>query len=185
MKRTLFAIAALLVVGYSVYEIAGAKPAPGTTGGPVYAVTSVATRTGAKAVDFSWNDNDGKQHSFSELAAGKVVLLNVWATWCPPCRREIPDLVTISKEMASSGVLVVGVSIDDKKDALTIVKTYSDKNGVSYLHVVDASKKIAEAYGGIQAIPTTFIIDRQGNVAQKIVGSQSKEAFVAALQKAM
>jgi alkyl hydroperoxide reductase subunit AhpC len=93
--------------------------------------------------------------------------------------------VAISKEMASKGVVVIGVALDDKADALNIVKTYAEKNGIAYVNVLDADKKIAEAYGGIQAVPTTFIIDKQGTIAQKIVGSMPKDAFVAALQKAM
>jgi peroxiredoxin len=81
--------------------------------------------------------------------------------------------------------MVIGVSIDEKADAVTLVRTYAEKNNVTYLNLVDAQKEIAKSYGSIQAIPTTFIIDRQGSVVQRIVGSQSKEAFVAAIQKAM
>ena len=80
---------------------------------------------------------------------------------------------------------MVGVALDDKADALNIVKTYAEKNGIAYINILDADKKIAEAYSGIQAVPTTFIIDRQGSISQKIVGSVPKDAFVAALQKAM
>ena len=87
--------------------------------------------------------------------------------------------------MAAKGVVVFGVSLDQKGDPVASVKTFAEKNSMGYINIVDNnSNQIAEAYGGIQSIPTTFIIDRQGNIVQKIVGSQSKEAFVAALQKA-
>ncbi|MFM8771870.1 MAG: TlpA family protein disulfide reductase [Candidatus Kapaibacterium sp.] len=190
MKRLPLILALVLVCGYSLYLVSTADasvsvPAATTQAGPVYAVNTVTAKGGSKAVDFSWLDANGKDVSFSSFTSGKVVLLNVWATWCPPCRREIPDIVQISDEMAAKGVVVIGVSLDDKGDAVANVRTFSEKNGVKYMNVVDAAKKIASAYGGIQAIPTTFIIDRQGNVVQKIVGSQSKEAFVASLQKAL
>ncbi|MBU3678309.1 MAG: TlpA family protein disulfide reductase [Candidatus Kapabacteria bacterium] len=190
MKRLPLTLALVSVLGYSLYLVSTAdasvsKPASTVQAGPVYAVNSVTAKGGSKAVEFTWLDASGKDVSFSSMTAGKVVLLNVWATWCPPCRREIPDIVQISDEMAAKGVVVIGVSLDDKGDAVANVRTFSEKNGVKYMNVVDAAKKIASAYGGIQAIPTTFIIDRQGNVVQKIVGSQSKEAFVASLQKAL
>ncbi|MBU3699747.1 MAG: TlpA family protein disulfide reductase [Candidatus Kapabacteria bacterium] len=187
MKRYLVASAVtVLFVAYWLYRPSQASATSGgSLSGGVYAVAGVKASAAGKAVEFMWTDADGRQRSFSEVAAGKTVLLNIWATWCPPCRREIPDLVTISKEMAGRGVVVIGVALDDKPDALNIVKTYSEKNGVAYMNVLDADKKIAEAYGGIQAVPTTFIINKQGMIAQKIVGSMPKDAFVAALEKAM
>lgn len=189
MKRIVAALAVLLTIGVSLFALSrsGTKPSvsPRVNATSVYAVNAVTSRSPGKAVDFTWTDAAGRENTFSSVTAGKVVLLNVWATWCPPCRREIPDLVKISDEMASKGVMVIGVSIDDKDDAVTKVRTYAEKNNVTYLNLVDAQKDIAESYGSIQAIPTTFIIDRQGMVVQRIVGSQTKEAFVAAIQKAM
>jgi thiol-disulfide isomerase/thioredoxin len=187
MKQFLVALTvAAVIVGYWLYRPEGASASSSVaTSGGVFAVSSVKAAGSGKAIDFTWTDADGRQRSFAEVSAGKTVLLNIWATWCPPCRREIPDLVTISKEMAAKGVVVIGVALDDKPDALNIVKTYTERNGIAYMNVLDADKKIAEAYGGIQAVPTTFIIDRQGAIAQKIVGSMPKDAFVAALLKAM
>ncbi|MEY3385702.1 MAG: hypothetical protein RIR53_513 [Bacteroidota bacterium] len=187
MNRFLVAASVVaLVAAYWLYRPSDASATSGVSAsGGVYSVSAVKAALPGKAVDFTWTDPDGRQRSFAEVAAGKTVLLNIWATWCPPCRREIPDLVAISKEMASKGVVVIGVALDDKADALNIVKTYAEKNGIAYVNVLDADKKIAEAYGGIQAVPTTFIIDKQGTIAQKIVGSMPKDAFVAALQKAM
>ncbi len=189
MKRILAVLAVLVTIGVSLFALsgsgAGSADSARVNATSVYSVNSVTSRSPGKAVDFTWTDAAGRENTFSTVTAGKVVLLNVWATWCPPCRREIPDLVKISDEMAAKGVMVIGVSIDDKQDAVKLVRTYAEKNNVTYLNLVDAQKEIAESYGSIQAIPTTFIIDRQGAVVQRIVGSQSKEAFVAAIQKAM
>ncbi|MBC8125265.1 MAG: TlpA family protein disulfide reductase [Candidatus Kapabacteria bacterium] len=155
-----------------------------TTGvAKVFLVETVAKRVGTKAVDFTWKDG-GKTVSFAEVTKGKVVLLNIWATWCGPCKRELPDLVALSSELASKGVVVFGISVDQKDDRLQLVKTFCERTGIPFTNVID-NLQIADAYGKIQSIPTTFIIDRQGNVVQRITGMQTKEAFLAALQKAM
>ncbi len=179
---------ALLLVGATVAGVAltsaGLQPqATATSPAKVYMVEQVTARGTNKAVEFTWKDGQ-KTVSFSELTKGKVVLLNIWATWCGPCRRELPDLVALSQEMASKGVVIVGVSLDEKEPRLQNVKTFVEKMGIPYVNVID-NLKIADAYGGIQSIPTTFIIDRQGNIVQKIVGMQSKEGFRAAITKAL
>ncbi len=149
----------------------------------VFSVETVSKRVGTKAVDFTWKEG-GKTVSFSEFTKGKVVLLNIWATWCGPCKRELPDLVALSNELAPKGVVVFGISVDQKDDRLQLVKTFCERMGIPFTNIID-NLQIADAYGKIQSIPTTFIIDRQGNVVQRITGLQSKEAFLAALQKAM
>lgn len=183
--KTLIALA--LVAG-TVGLVSLTSPGSGTaatlaTPAQVYLVDQVTPRGANKAVDFTWKDG-AKAVSFSEVTKGKVVLLNIWATWCGPCRRELPDLVALSEEMASKGVVIVGVSLDEKEPRLQNVKTFVEKMGIPYLNVID-NLKIADAYGGIQSIPTTFIIDRQGNIVQKIIGMQSKENFRAAITKAL
>lgn len=174
-----FALGACIV---SIPFITTGAP-PQTAPAKVYLVETVSKRTGSKAVDFTWKEG-GKTVSFADVTKGKVVLLNFWATWCGPCKRELPDLVALSGELASKGVVIFGVSLDQKDDRLQLVKTFSERSGIPYTNVID-NLEIADQYGGIQSIPTTFIIDRQGNVVQKIVGMQSKDAFKAALMKAM
>jgi len=176
----LFAIAALL----TATTIACAAPPPGETGG-VFTVESVTKTAKGKAVDFTWKDGSAT-NSFAAYTKGKVVLLNVWATWCGPCKREIPDLIELSKEMANQGVVIFGVSVDQHEKKVQMVTNYVEKVGISYINVIDNSPpKIAEAYGGIQAIPTTFIINRDGVIVQKLVGMKSKAEFKSALERAM
>lgn len=179
--KTVLALATLAIIVTGT--IIGTSGTPQTPPVKVYMVESVAKRVGNKAVDFSWKDG-GRSVSFSEVTKGKVVLVNIWATWCGPCKRELPDLVALSNEMAGKGVVVFGISVDQKDDRFQMVKTFAEKMGIPYINVID-NLQISEAYGGIQSIPTTFIIDRQGNVVQRIIGMQSKEAFAAAIQKAM
>ncbi|MDI1313575.1 TlpA disulfide reductase family protein, partial [Prosthecobacter sp.] len=96
---------------------------------------------------------DGKTVKLSDFR-GKVVVLNFWATWCPPCRREIPDLVALHEKYAEQGLVVIGVSLDE--GGATSVKSFVTKAGVKY-PVVMGDQETAQAYGGITSIPTTFI----------------------------
>lgn len=174
IRITLFAIAVLLSTSVASFA--------GDVGG-VYLVESVKKPAQGKAVDFTWKAN-GKTQSFAELTKGKVVLVNIWATWCAPCRKEIPDLIAIHNEMASKGVMVFGISVDQDENKYTMVKNFVEKKNVTYLNIID-NLKIAESYGGIQAIPTSFVINRNGDIVQKIVGGMSKAQFVAAIEKAL
>ena len=182
MKNALALVSLVFIVLIATVCTSGTSQTT-TVAARVFAVESVSKRVDTKAVDFTWKEG-GKTISFSEFTKGKVVLLNSWATWCGPCRREVPDLVALSNELASKGVVVFGVSVDHKDDRLQLVKTFCERMGIPYINIID-NLEIADGYGKIQSIPTTFIIDRQGNVVQRITGSQSKEAFLAALQKAM
>lgn len=153
--------------------------------GGVFGVESVTKTTSGRAVDFTWKDGSATK-SFSAVTKGKVVLLNIWATWCGPCKREIPDLIALSQEMAPRGVMFIGVSVDQHEKRVMMVKNYVEKVGVTYINIVDDNPpKIAEAYGGIRAIPTTMIIDRNGNVVERLVGMRSKAEFKAAIERAL
>lgn len=113
---------------------------------------------------------------------GQVVLLNFWATWCAPCVREIPDLVQLSDEMASQGVAVLGISVDSTDPAQ--VKAFADRYSMDYpVAIVDRGMR--RAYGGVTSIPTTFIIDADGVITEKIVGMQSKEMFKRYVEQAL
>jgi thiol-disulfide isomerase/thioredoxin len=133
-------------------------------------------------LDFTMKDINGKDVKLSDYK-GKVILLDFWATWCGPCKKETPDLVALSKEM-SKDVVVVGVSVDQADNTPTIVQNFAEKFSIPYVTIIDNSK-IAESYGAIQSIPTTFIIDASGRVVQKIVGLQSKAQFEAAVKRAL
>jgi thiol-disulfide isomerase/thioredoxin len=105
-------------------------------------------------------DVNGKQVDLADFK-GKLVILDFWATWCPPCRAEIPGLVALQKKYADKGLVIIGVSLD--RQGPGIVKAFMHQLGMNY-RVVMGDEKIVSEYGGIEAIPTTFIIDRQGKV---------------------
>jgi len=129
---------------------------------------------GDKAPDFSLKSVDGKTIKLSDYN-GKVVIIDFWATWCPPCRRGIPDLVAIQNEYKNK-VVVVGISLDREKtikDVPGFVKDY----GINY-PVVYGDDNVVTAYDGIQSIPTSFVVDKNGNVVDMHVGLVSKDTFV-------
>jgi thiol-disulfide isomerase/thioredoxin len=105
---------------------------------------------------------------------GKVVVLDFWATWCPPCRAEIPGFIELQKKYAAQGLAVVGVSVDEA--GLKTVNTFAEKNGINY-PVVLADNKIVDAYGGIDGLPTTFIIDRNGHIVKQHLGFTAPAEF--------
>jgi len=116
---------------------------------------------------------DGKLVKFSDFA-GKVVILDFWATWCGPCRMEIPGFIELQKQYADKGLVVVGVSLD--QDGASVVKTFMDKTGIIY-PVVLGDETIVCAFGGVEGIPTTFIIDRNGRIVGMHVGYTEKTEF--------
>jgi cytochrome c biogenesis protein CcmG, thiol:disulfide interchange protein DsbE len=100
---------------------------------------------------------------------GKVVVLNFWASWCPPCLEETPSLNTLQQQIAAKGGVVLGVSVDEDQDAY---KKFLVDNHVVFPTYDDTSKKSAEDYG-TSMYPETYLIDRQGKLARKIVGPQN------------
>jgi len=114
---------------------------------------------------FQLNDLEGKPLSLDE-ARGKIVLLNFWATWCGPCRAEIPDLVDLQKRYADKLEIIALATDEDDADE---VRRFVLKSGINY-RVAMISDEVRLAYGGIAALPTSFVIDTQGRVVQKHVG---------------
>jgi len=111
------------------------------------------------------DDLDGKPLSLA-ASRGKVVLLNFWATWCGPCRAEIPDLIELQKKYGDS-LQIIGLDVDD--DDVAEVKKFVEKNGINY-PVGMATNEIRMQYGGVAALPTSFVLDKEGRVVQKHEG---------------
>jgi thiol-disulfide isomerase/thioredoxin len=120
---------------------------------------------------FLVSDIDGKPVSTAAWK-GKVVFLNFWATWCPPCRAEVPTLIDLATRYKNR-VQIVGVSLDDGPEE---VKAFVKDAGINY-PVVMASREILAEYGGVPALPTLFVVDPNGNVVQKHEGLYSRELY--------
>ena len=123
-----------------------------------------------KAPDFALKRLNGETFRLSEHR-GTVVVINFWATWCPPCRKEVPDFVDLQKSMKDY-VLFVGVSLD--KGGAEKVRAFTEKFGVNYPVVIDDGTA-AKKYGPIPVIPTSFIVDLKGRVRLRSVGLLTKE----------
>ena len=106
--------------------------------------------------------------------AGKVVLVNFWATWCPPCRKEIPFLISLQDKYKDKGFSVIGISLDD--GGSRAVSQFLDKLGVNYpVFIGDA--KISRAFGGVMGIPVSFLVDREGNLIKRLDGYISEKVL--------
>lgn len=127
-----------------------------------------------KAPDFALKSLDGKTVKLSDFK-GKVVIIDFWATWCPPCRKGIPDLISIQNEFKKD-VVIIGVSLDNEK-TIKDVPGFAKQYGINY-PIVYGNQKVVDDYGGIQGIPTAFIVDKKGNVADMHVGLVPKDTYV-------
>jgi cytochrome c-type biogenesis protein len=124
------------------------------------------------APEVELNTLDGQPFRLSDLR-GRVVVLNFWATWCIPCRAEIPELNAMQRELESKGLTIIGASWDDTAEDL---KGFQKEIKVDYTVLLN-SETVQDKFGGIPSLPTTFIIDREGRVRAKIIGGRDREGF--------
>ena len=120
-----------------------------------------------QAIDFNLKDLTGRPSSLSAYK-GKVVLLNFWATWCGPCRAEIPSMEQLYTELKDEGFTIVAVN---SQEPLEQVSAFVDDMGMSFPVLLDSTGRVGAAYG-VRAIPTTYIIDPQGAIRGRMVGTR-------------
>ena len=133
---------------------------------------------GMAAPDFSLKTLDGREVKLSALR-GKAVVVNFWATWCAPCKIEMPWLADLQKKHGPHGVEIIGVTMDEDPDVKQIQKFVADVKA-DYT-IVLGNDKVGDAYGGVQFLPTTVYIDRQGKVTEQsfgIVGQDEIEKHI-------
>ena len=140
-----------------------------------------AAMQGQPAPDFSLASLDGKTLKLSDYR-GKAVLLNFWATWCEPCKIEMPWFVELQKQYGPQGLQVLGVAMDDTdpKD----ISEFVHKMGVNY-PVVVGKEAVGDQYGGIPYLPSTFYIDRDGRVVDRVFGLVSRSEIEGDIRKAL
>ena len=161
MRRIVLLIV-VIAIAVAVYE--GARRHKGTAAGA----------KGAAAPPFSLTGIDGKPLALANYG-GKVVLLNFWATWCTPCRAEIPQFVEFQNKYGPQGLQIVGISMDDDP---TPVRAFYQQFKMNY-PVAVGTANLADSYGGVLGLPVTFLIGRDGKIVAKYVGATD----LAALQK--
>jgi len=137
---------------------------------PARAASPKASKERKPAAEFVLKDADGKAVRLADYQ-GKVLLLNFWATWCGPCKIEIPWLKEFERTYKDRGFAVLGISMDE--EGWEVVKPFVRGLEVNY-RIVIGDDMTAQLYGGVDALPTTFLIDREGRVAKAHVGLVSK-----------
>jgi thiol-disulfide isomerase/thioredoxin len=157
--------AAMLYFGFHMAR--RSSPPPITKSGP--------------APDFTLQSLDGKSMRLSDLH-GKAVLLNFWATWCSPCKIEMPWFIELQKKYGAQGLQILGVAMDDssKED----IAKFAKEMGVNY-PVLLGKEEVGEAYGGVPALPETFFIGRDGKIVDKIIGLKGKAEIEDSIKKAL
>ena len=132
------------------------------------------------APDFELKTGDGRAVKLSDFR-GRAVVLNFWATYCGPCRVEMPWLIDLYRQYQSQGLEIIGVSMDDSGEAQQ-VSDFVREFGVNYT-IVLGNHTVGDAYGGARLLPQTFFIDRDGRITGSVTGMKSKIEFETAIRQ--
>jgi thiol-disulfide isomerase/thioredoxin len=180
MQKTVIIILAIVAVVAGTWYADRATRVSVSTKTPTVLKTALA---GKPEPDLKFKDLQGKEVALADLK-GKVVFLNFWATWCDPCRVEIPWLIEMQAKYGPQGFTVVGVAMDDEGKSVVapfIEKERFDVNGqkvpMSY-PILLGSDDAADKFGGILGYPTSFLISRDGRIIQKFQGLQSEDELI-------
>ncbi|MDD5496069.1 MAG: TlpA disulfide reductase family protein [Candidatus Omnitrophica bacterium] len=130
-----------------------------------------ALEIGDTAPEFTLKDLEGKNVNLADFK-GRVIILDFFATWCPPCKEEIPDFIALQKDYKNNGFAMIGVALVGHREA----KDFADKVGINYPVLID-DEKVSVSYGPIRSIPTTFIIGKDSKIAKIYIGYRPKSVF--------
>src|SRR6201996_5941832 len=138
---------------------------------------------GKRAPEFSLHTTDGKRVSLSDYK-GKAVLINFWATWCAPCKIEMPYLVSLRNQYAPQGFEILGVNADEPGTPRAKLVKFAQEQGLTYPLLV-GDDSMEHKYGGVEFLPTSFFVGRDGKVTSETAGLVSKDEVEASIKKAL
>lgn len=183
MKKSLFALAITLLFGVSLYTVINYNKnktinqensnnisLPVENSNDKIAMENSQTPIKEKAIDFKLKDLNGNDVSLNDFK-GKNVLLNFWATWCPPCKAEMPDMEKFYQENKNSDLVILAVNLGEDKQT---VKSFIDKNKYNFNILLDSDQDVAIKYN-IVSIPTSFFIDKESNIVSRKIGAMTIE----------
>lgn len=162
----------LLLLGGLVWIFASADRTGQSTAGRI-----PAPQKGFLAPDFSLADPQGRVYTLSQLR-GKPVIVNMWATWCPPCRAEMPAIEAQYERYASQGLVVLGVNATDQDAPLDVVP-FARQFGLTFPILLDETGQVGRAYE-LRSLPSTFFLNRDGTIAQVVIGGPMSGALLQA-----
>jgi thiol-disulfide isomerase/thioredoxin len=168
----------LLFLTIAAVGLAGCDQRPASLPAPKENVIA-AGEIGSRLPDFSAKDLQGRPVSSADLR-GKVVLIDFWATWCQPCKKEMPGYQKLLDRYGSRGFAIVGFKLDTMKD-MEDPGLFAKRIGVRYPLAV-AADDLKQKFGGIEGIPTTMLYDRQGILRKKVIGFEYTDVFESELK---
>ncbi len=185
MKNTLIFVVAIIVAGsagYALQHYLATDTAPPHDPRDRFKSADANNPViGQPRPEFAMADLEGAVRNIRDWE-GQVVLLNFWATWCPPCLEEIPDFIEVQEQMQDQGLQIIGIAVDNEED----VRQFVDDMGVNYTimvgeyEAIELSQKYGNSIGGL---PFSAVIDKNGNVTHTITGELSKERLLSILKK--
>ncbi|WP_026889840.1 TlpA family protein disulfide reductase [Clostridium beijerinckii] len=193
MKKALIAaIVAVALIVFSVYTIYNSESSNSKTDSSIsitndknnssnQTIEVTPNNIKTKAIDFNLKDLNGNELSLSDLK-GKKVFLNFWATWCPPCKAEMPEIERLYQETKDSDLVIISIEIGEP---LNTVKSFIDSNKYNFKVLIDSDQSVATKYN-ITSIPTSYFIDKDGNIVSKHVGGMNidqMKAYIKTLDK--
>ena len=175
MKKVLPIVMLIILIIWGIYNVIYKKNSNTNAHPQTINIVDAAEgiKTGNLASDFGLTTLDGKQVKLSDYR-GKKVILNFWATWCPPCKAEIPDMEKFYSDFKSKDVIILGVNLTQSEKSEQSVSTFAKTYGITYPVLLDKDGMAAQIYQ-ISAIPASYIIDTKGIIRNKIVGPMDYE----------
>ncbi|WP_274651927.1 peroxiredoxin family protein [Paenibacillus humicola] len=182
MKKNIIAILVLIgLVAYGGYEYASPPASDIPTAETEAADPDEGIEKGQHAPDFSLTDLEGRPVRLSDFK-GKKVLINFWATWCPPCRVELPHMQKFYEDYESKGTVILGVNLTPTERNADSIRTFVREQGLSFPIVLDPEGDVMDTFQ-VMAYPTTYLLDSEGVIREKFQGAISYDIMKDAVAK--